>query len=1076
MRNKSIIGFGAILFLLVVLLVSAAISYVTIYDPADLSASGWINGTNDTIDFRFNWTGGPIALANCTLYIDDDNYGNESNVLENVTTTILANKTLDNGTHTWYVNCSNNNGSMSSSENIIGIDNLAPISSTDAPSEWKSVSSIIVNFTSDNDDLSPITNYSCQGVGCTPTAANSQTINSEGNNTVKYFSGDDARNNETPIKTAYVLLDTSNPTMNLSNPIDSYTYLDQNNFNFTFNVTDAYSNTLDCDLIINGVLNETNSTVQNDTKTEFVNKFLADGNYNWNISCEDLAGNNNTSETKSFTVDVTPDKPVIFTPINLTSDTRINIYGYVNRSGLNTNVTVYAQQEASQYINSTLTTETSSKTGTATINESQIAGNGFFYINKEGSLPAGFGVGNFTEFSNHQPPNWERYEIIDTTEFADRYQINITPSLREDINTSDSVSAYNQSKPTGWFNVSVPLFSGNNTIQVDAKRLENYGPVSDSFNTFSDITAPTINLSLVTNYTINNAKINFSISDDYVLNVSTVVANISGTIYNSTNVSCSGTATQQECSLNANLTNSYHNITVSINDVIGNSNTSEKKQFLVNSQTPIVSLELLADNYEEDDNNNITLSFNVTDIFDQSLNCSIYINTILNNTNETVQNGTSTGVQLDNLTDGEYNWDVSCENDLGLTNTSETRTFTISNTPEKAGIWLYESLIDTNIANIIGVIGKNNTLVNATIEQGELIPYNNYTTSTQDSELNLITTTLKQQASQGEYCVYVNKTLNESFIPGRWIEFVNHNKSNAYFERYNITNRTNDWGEGENAFYTRVCMQENLTATVPTTTSISVYDTNYPKGWFNITLSLREGENNITLEGSRLGLIGQDSDLITIFYDNSAPTINLSTIPGNLTTNTPTITFVLEDDYNVSLPTLLLNISNSTNSTMHVWDQETAHNISSWEMGANISCSGNRYLQTCSLTQSLSDDTYNLSFTINDTINHQITDNKAIIIAATISGSSEINDTGATTDNRFMLNVSWTNTTSEQYFDHYELAVGTETYPNNGYDNEETWFAVGNNVSYEITNLTLVPGEMYYVHLKSVNTFGVNST
>ena len=1069
MRNKRIIGVGIIIAIILAIFVLANVSTVTLLAPSD---NLWTNETNNTLEFSFRFIA-DTATETCTLEIDGEGTNCRTNAsTQNDTDTVLYSSCpLVNGTHTWNVRCGA--GEVRGTERTIKIDTITPSTSHDAPGGWQS-SDVTVTFTNSSDDgLSPITIYSCIGASCAPTAQSSVTATQEGNNTIRYYSEDEAGNQES-ISTTYVALDKTNLAISLSAPADATTFLNQNTFNFTFTPTDALSGTLDCDLKINGVINQTNSSVTNNTETKFENIRLGDGSYTWLINCSDLAGNDNVSETRTLTVDVAPHKPVVFTPDAVTSASRVNIYGYVNRSQYTTNVTVYAQQLdlGRQNVNSTLTTEVSNQTGTAIINDSQVAGSDYFYINTNGgALPTGFGVGNFTEFSNHQPSYWIRYQIIAVENYGDKYKINISPTLREAINITDSVTAYNGSRPTGWFNISVPLYPGNNTMKVTASRLGTYGLVSDVFYIHSDQTEPTINLTLVTNYSTNTPTIQFTVSDDYGVNISTILVNISNstnsTIYNSTQVDCTSLPL---CELQPTLGNGYYNITVNITDFVGSRNTTNKT-FLVNTQEPTIQLVSPSDNYEEDMTNNLTLSFNATDLFDSTLNCSLYINSALNQTNETVQTGTTTLFNLYNLSDATYSWNVTCQNSVISTNTSETRSFTIDNIPDKAKVWPYEVVTIENTTNIVGVIGKNNTLINATVEQGELMPYYNTTTSTQDSTLNVSTTTLRQAVSQGEYCIYINKTLNSSFLPGRWIEFSNHNKSDAYFARYNITNQTNDWGEGENQFYTQVCLQENLTANVSQYTLIGVYDTEYPKGWFNITVSLRTGANNITLVGSRLGLTGPSSDLIEVFRDDENPIVNLSTMQGNSTISTPTLNFILQDDYNVSLQTLFVNITNGSSNTVHVWSGGTAYNTSNWTMGANVSCTNSLPTwRNCTLIPTLNDGIYNFTFMVNDSVNYQnITYFNNFIVETTPPNILVVEDEGITTST-IQLFFNWTNVTSDIYFNYYEVALGRERYQTEGYNSSRAWFSVGANISINLSwNIT--PGYVYYFHVRVVDVF-----
>ena len=78
----------------------------------------------------------------------------------------------------------------------------------------------------------------------------------------------------------------------------------------------------------------------------------------------------------------------------------------------------------------------------------------------------------------------------------------------------------------------------------------------------------------------------------------------------------------------------------------------------------------------------IIFIFNATDNFDDNLNCSIIIDTI-NKINISAQNNTLTEIQvsISELSEGMHNWSITCLDNANNSETSETRNFTIDNTP-----------------------------------------------------------------------------------------------------------------------------------------------------------------------------------------------------------------------------------------------------------------------------------------------------------------------------------------------------------------------------------------------------------
>ena len=88
-----------------------------------------------------------------------------------------------------------------------------------------------------------------------------------------------------------ITLDRLAPRVNIISP--SNNIWNNGNITFSFNTTDA-SNISNCSLLINGLVNQTNSTMQKDTTTNFTLNNMSVGGYNWSISCVDYAYNNDS--------------------------------------------------------------------------------------------------------------------------------------------------------------------------------------------------------------------------------------------------------------------------------------------------------------------------------------------------------------------------------------------------------------------------------------------------------------------------------------------------------------------------------------------------------------------------------------------------------------------------------------------------------------------------------------------------------------------------------------------------------------------------------------------------------------
>ncbi|MCK5063564.1 MAG: VCBS repeat-containing protein, partial [Candidatus Aenigmarchaeota archaeon] len=93
---------------------------------------------------------------------------------------------------------------------------------------------------------------------------------------------------------------------------------------------------------------------------------------------------------------------------------------------------------------------------------------------------------------------------------------------------------------------------------------------------------------------------------------------------------------------------------------------------LADTQAPVVNLISPQDNFANS-TNNITFTYNVSDNAGIA-NCSLIINSEVNQTNSTISMNITQYFSLYEVDDGEYNWSVNCTDVNGIENNSETRT------------------------------------------------------------------------------------------------------------------------------------------------------------------------------------------------------------------------------------------------------------------------------------------------------------------------------------------------------------------------------------------------------------------
>ncbi|MBN2331341.1 MAG: right-handed parallel beta-helix repeat-containing protein, partial [Candidatus Aenigmarchaeota archaeon] len=133
----------------------AGIDVVYLISPADVA---WINGTNDTIAFQFNFTG-DNATADCQLFINETAYYS-GNVNASTNTTWYANDTITEGLKIWQVNCTNGTAANSSIRTIY-VDLTDPSVYLVSPANYINTSMSSLDFWFNvTDTLSPTMNCS----------------------------------------------------------------------------------------------------------------------------------------------------------------------------------------------------------------------------------------------------------------------------------------------------------------------------------------------------------------------------------------------------------------------------------------------------------------------------------------------------------------------------------------------------------------------------------------------------------------------------------------------------------------------------------------------------------------------------------------------------------------------------------------------------------------------------------------------------------------------------------------------------------------------------------------------------
>ncbi len=475
------------------------------------------------------------------------------------------------------------------------------------------------------------------------------------------------------------------------------------NFNISsqypsFNIT-ATDNLVDdfwCNLTINSVVNRTIAFTNGTSPNITVGNAMADGYYNWSISCNSSSGAWNSTSTRNITIDTKA--PIM--GINGTNTTSAfngsHVAVWANFTDNLTNVS-NAWLMVDGIVNSTNSTGVSDH---LIIN--------FTYI-----VPISFtGASiNLTIVVNDSAGNSNQTDTI---------YINITDVIEPHVTLNEPIESYNVSSENITFNVTITdnvdrFIWCNLTINDVVNRTflvtngtDNITYASGSFadgyyqwNITCNDTAGNVNKSITRNFTIDTKPpvLNFNATNSTSANKSSSVliqANftdattnltwmwlvVNGTVNSTTFAGVSDSLIKNfSYYIAPELENNHLNFTILVNDSAGNVNQTSTMIIRVNDTTlPFVTINSPIENLNSS-SDNITFNFSASDNGAAVLWCNLTINNVVNKTFSVV-NGTSPNISASyNLSDGYYQWNITCNDTSANINTTATRNFTIDTIP-----------------------------------------------------------------------------------------------------------------------------------------------------------------------------------------------------------------------------------------------------------------------------------------------------------------------------------------------------------------------------------------------------------
>lgn len=727
-----------------------------IYIQYNTTSTNWLN---------LNTTSGNLILASGET--NPHNLGNVNSTSQITNFTIEGNMASINNIRCIAISdYSSKNGTTTKQITVAASDQPPSINLTSPSDNWWHNTSDITLYFNVSDDNSQTANCSLYINGAF-NQSNSTTINDGGENNFTLTDIPDGEYNWSINCTDQSALSAGDGNWTfyidteLPQPILIYPAIDdiisQSNINFNFSVSDNLDDTLTCNLTVNGEVVDPNFDATNGAYTNKTHPFSI-GDYSWNITCIDEAGNKNISETRNFTIiDLPPTINLLTTDYNwFTSASPVLIYNASDNNGI-TNCSLYIDGIYNQ-------------SNSTEINES---GENNFTL-------AGLADGlynwtlNCTDDANISSQPLEKNFYVDTT--APTINLNL-PANESTSLSSNSNFNFTATENLGTITCNLTInsvvvdqaFPANNasltnsliSSLTDGVKYWNItcwdsaGLTNTSSTYWTNITEyPSViqNTEDEKSFNTTTLELFYTPSDNTGLESCDLYIN---GIFNQSNQTTIINEAQNNFTLTLEV--GHYNWSIYCTDLMGLSSQTPNRSFTVDISKPTITL-----NYPEISeaiyDKSVIFNYTVNDDLSTTIECNLTVNGIIENTTYAIS-GTNTLTPTTFSTGGLKIWNVTCIDDATNTNTSETRNFTlylppaVSLTSPDTLKWYNVSTLDFfyNVTDGNDDISNASLIINGTIQQTNQSPIIN------DAENNFTGIVL----SEGQYNWTVNVTDKE---------------------------------------------------------------------------------------------------------------------------------------------------------------------------------------------------------------------------------------------------------------------------------------------------------------------------
>ncbi|MCF7865842.1 hypothetical protein K9M18_00200 [Candidatus Woesearchaeota archaeon] len=685
----------------------------------------------------FNYTPNDLHLKNCTLYTDVNGtwFANETNTTPINNQPNYFNKTINDGYYTWNVECYDevNQKSFSENNNSFIIDTIPPTINLETPQNNtlnETTNNILFEYNV-TDILTSIQN--CEmildedikdtDISITENTTQNFTIFvANGNHNWSINCTDD--NGQVGSSDIYnisvnVASESDPPIIVLNEPLEN-TYSQLNNITFNYTPSDA-TGIENCSLIIDGEINQTNTSLTSEETSTFQINEMPDAQYSWKIECYD----NNTqakgnSVTRILTIDTINPIIQLNLPDNDSFYTNLNLF--FNYTPTDTNLDYCELFHDDTGIFELKQTNNSPISGIENLFNQTLQENTYLWNIRCVDLSgrASFAIQNKTVKLDANSPKYSNISINpeSSTNYTEEqiYEFNIT------INETFLDTLYIQHNFTGTLtNYSVTTNQGNTYLY----NYTDIFPGKYIYKWFMNDSLNRQNETSIFNYQINISEPNMTLTlngqqNDITINETQSVTIIS-TLNEPTNkyyeLYQNGILINYGTSPLLNIT-TYNNAGIYqiITNITGSENYTQKSinyTITVNDvDSPIITL-IYPEHNSTVGTSNITFQYNVTDSTNIT-SCELYVDSSLKDTDTNITKNTLQTFNW-NVADGDHDYYIRCYDEYSNTGTSSTYDFSVQ---------------DSTQINIIINTTKQ------TYQEGEIIEINSFTGDLFGSPLN----------------------------------------------------------------------------------------------------------------------------------------------------------------------------------------------------------------------------------------------------------------------------------------------------------------------------------------------------